>query len=321
MAKTPTIVKEIQLTPKRELDYSYQKNISYSQYTMWKKCPKQWALQYRDGHKIYTPSIHTVFGKALHEAFQHYIKVMYEKSAVAANKEDINKIFEDQFETHFINEHKKAKEIRTNYKKSDIDEFLKDGFEILNHLKKNRGKYFSKRGWHLVGIETPILIPPIKYNPNVLFMGFLDIVMYNENSKKFKIIDIKTSTNGWNDYAKKDEEKQFQLILYKKFFAEQFEVDIEDIDIEFFITRRKVYEGGDYPQKRFQVLSKNDIPSGKIKTNRAIKAIEEFMSECFVKNEYSTKEMIPNPSKWNCKFCPYSYKGKGKKFCGKGEQF
>ena len=45
MAKTPAIVKEIQLSPKRELDYSYQKNISYSQYTMWKKCPKQWALQ------------------------------------------------------------------------------------------------------------------------------------------------------------------------------------------------------------------------------------------------------------------------------------
>ena len=92
MPKTPSIVKEIQLSPKRELDYSYQKNISYSQYTMWKKCPKQWALQYRDGHKIYTPSIHTVFGKALHEAFQHYIKVMYETSAAAADREDILEI-------------------------------------------------------------------------------------------------------------------------------------------------------------------------------------------------------------------------------------
>ena len=40
---------------------SIQKNISYSQYSMWKKCPKQWALQYRDGHKIYKPSVHTVF--------------------------------------------------------------------------------------------------------------------------------------------------------------------------------------------------------------------------------------------------------------------
>ena len=29
MPKTPTIVKEIQLAPVKELDYSYQKNISY----------------------------------------------------------------------------------------------------------------------------------------------------------------------------------------------------------------------------------------------------------------------------------------------------
>ena len=60
-----------------------------------------------------------------------------------------------------------------------------------------------------------------------------------------------------------------------------------------------------------EIFHKNDFkcilpPSGKIKISRATKAIEEFMSECFVKNEYSTKEMLPNPSKWNCKFCPYS---------------
>ena len=34
MPKTPAIVKEIQLAPVKELDYSYQKNISYSQYML-----------------------------------------------------------------------------------------------------------------------------------------------------------------------------------------------------------------------------------------------------------------------------------------------
>jgi hypothetical protein len=156
-------------------------------------------------------------------------------------------------------------------------------------------------------------MPPVKYNPNVLFMGYLDIVMYNEKLNKFKIIDIKTSTNGWKlDYIKKDEDKQFQLILYKKFFAEQFGVPVGNIDIEFFITRRKVYEEGDFPQKRFQMYSP---PSGKIKISRATKAIEEFMSECFIKNEHSTKEMLPNPSKWNCTFCAFK---EDKKLCGLG---
>ena len=312
MAKTPAIVKEIQLTPKRELNYGFQKNISYSQYSMWKKCPKQWALQYRDGHKIYKPSVHTVFGKALHEAFQHYIQVMYDTSAAAADREDILELLKDKIREHYQDEYKKNKSQHFS-NPGELSEFYKDGVEILNYLKKNRGKYFSKRGWHLVGIETPILMAPTKYNPNVLFMGYLDIVMYNERLGKFKIIDIKTSTNGWKlDYVKKDEDKQFQLILYKKFFAEQFGVPVENIDIEFFITRRKVYEEGDFPQKRFQMYSP---PSGKIKISRATKAIEEFMSECFIENKHSTKEMLPNPSKWNCTFCAFK---EDKKLCGLG---
>ena len=315
MAKTPTIVKEIQRTPKREMNYGYQKNISYSQYTMWKKCPKQWALQYRDGHKMYKPSIHTVFGKALHEAFQHYIQTMYETSAAAADREDINEMLKDQLRAHYQDEYKKNKNQHFS-SAGELSEFYQDGVEILNYLKKHRGKYFSKRGWHLVGIETPILMPPMKYNPNVLFMGYLDIVMYNEKLDKFKIIDIKTSTNGWKlKYVKDDEDKQFQLILYKKYFAEQFGVPIENIDIEFFITRRKVYEEGDFPQKRFQMYSP---PSGKIKTSRATKAIEEFMSECFIENKHTTKEMHPNPSKWNCTFCPYK---EDKQLCGLGASF
>lgn len=315
MAKIPAIVKEIQLTPKREMNYGYQKNISYSQYTMWKKCPKQWALQYRDGHKMYKPSIHTVFGKALHEAFQHYIQTMYETSAAAADREDINEMLKDQLRVHYQDEYKKNKNQHFS-SAGELSEFYQDGVEILNYLKKHRGKYFSKRGWHLVGIETPILMPPMKYNPNVLFMGYLDIVMYNEKLDKFKIIDIKTSTNGWKlKYVKDDEDKQFQLILYKKYFAEQFGVPIENIDIEFFITRRKVYEEGDFPQKRFQMYSP---PSGKIKTSRATKAIEEFMSECFIENKHTTKTMHPNPSKWNCTFCPYK---EDKQLCGLGASF
>ena len=312
MPKIPTIVKEIQQTPKREVNYAFQKNISYSQYSMWKKCPKQWALQYRDGHKIYTPSVHTVFGKALHEAFQHYIQVMYDKSGAAADRENILELLKDKIREHYQDEYKKNKNQHFS-DPGELSEFYQDGVEILNYLKKHRGKYFSKRGWHLVGIETPILMPPMQYNPNVLFMGYLDIVMYNDRLNKFKIIDIKTSTKGWKlDYVKKDEDKQFQLILYKKFFAEQFGVNEKDIDIEFFITRRKVYEDGDYPQKRFQMYSP---PSGKIKMSRATQAISGFIKECFNGNEYSQKEMDPNPSKWNCTFCAFK---EDKKLCGLG---
>ena len=110
MAKIPTIVKEIQQYNHQKVNYAYQKNISYSQYSIWKKCPKHWALQYRDGHKIYNASIHAVFGKALHEALQHYLTVMYEKSGAAADREDILGMFKDKLREHYLDEYKKNKE-------------------------------------------------------------------------------------------------------------------------------------------------------------------------------------------------------------------
>ena len=174
--------------------------------------------------------------------------------------------------------------------------------KILNFIKKKRNQYFTKRGWYLAGIETPITLSPHSGFPNILYIGYLDLVLYHEPTNTFKIIDVKTSTKGWNDYNKKDEDKQFQLILYKKFFSKQFGVPIENIDIEFFIVKRKLYENCDFPQKRVQEFSP---ASGKIKVSKATKALNTFIEECFNNNEYTGKEMKPNPSKYNCTFCPF----------------
>ena len=65
--KIPPIIKEMKQHKSHEINYAYEKNISYSQYSMWKKCPKQWALQYREGHKVYNPSVHTVWRRCKFE--------------------------------------------------------------------------------------------------------------------------------------------------------------------------------------------------------------------------------------------------------------
>ena len=112
-------------------------------------------------------------------------------------------------------------------------EFFDDGIDIINWFKKKRGAYFTKKGWHLVGIEVPLVIPPnIQYN-NVIYKGFLDVVLYHEPTKKFLIIDIKTSTRGWNNKAKKDEDKQFQLVLYKHFFSKKHNIDPANVETYF----------------------------------------------------------------------------------------
>ena len=108
--------------------------------------------------------------------------------------------------------------------------------------------------------------------------------MYHEPTNTIKILDIKTSTRGWNDKAKKDENKQFQLILYKKYFSEQYNFPIENIEIEFFIVKRKLFESKDYVIPRIQLFKP---ASGKIKMSRASKAVNEFLTEAFTpKDEF-----------------------------------
>ena len=55
------------------LKYNYKEpesgvaKISYSQYAMYSKCPKQWELAYVKKLRTFQQSIHTIFGTAMHE--------------------------------------------------------------------------------------------------------------------------------------------------------------------------------------------------------------------------------------------------------------
>ena len=156
------------------------------------------------------------------------------------------------------------------------------------------------------------------YN-NVLYMGYLDVVTYNERTDTFKIIDIKTSTKGWNSYAKKDENKQFQLLLYKQFFSQQYNIPLDKIEIEFFIVKRKVLSWDDSnimsPHQAYRVQTFTP-PSGKIKLNKAKTAINNFIKECFNSSgNIKERDYSKSPSKWNCTFCPYKEE---QELCGEG---
>ncbi len=320
--KVPNIVKEIKNNPPPGINFAFQKNISYSQMSIFRGCPHRWKLQYKDKIKRFTSSIHTVFGTAMHEVIQHYLDVMFENSAAYADR-SIN--MEEKFQESFIGEYNKQYKTNKNSHFSDateMREFFEDGIAILEWFKKKRSRYFKKKGTYLVGCEVPIIIAPNKMYNNVLYMGYLDVVTYHEATETFKIIDIKTSTKGWNDYNKKDENKQFQLLLYKQYFSEQYGIPLDKIEIEFFILKRKVLDMDDEklmsPYQAYRVQQFTP-PSGKIKLGRARNAIEDFIHECF-NSSGDIKDVIypKTPSKWTCNFCPYKEE---KELCGAGLDF
>ena len=316
--KIPKIVREIRSNPPQEINFAFQKNISYSQMSIFRGCPHRWKLQYKDKIKRFTSSIHTVFGTAIHEVLQHYLDVMFDTSAANADKLDLESLFQEKFIGEYQNQYKKNKEQHFSTAE-EMREFFEDGVGILNWFVKKRAKYFSRRGWHLVGCELPLVISPNKMYTNIKYTGFLDVVLYNEKYDTFKIIDIKTSTRGWRDQDKKNEDKQYQLLLYKQFFSEQYGIPLKNIEIEFFIVKRKVLSFDDEnimsPHQAYRVQQFSP-PSGKIKLGRATKAINSFISECFNSNgDIKDIEYPKSPSKWNCNFCPYK---EDKENCGEG---
>ena len=91
-----------------EINHSFQRSVSYSQYSMWAKCPHQWYLTYVENKQPYQASIHTVFGTAFHETLQAYISTMYEVSGAAADAMDLIDIFQCKFADVYAKEYKSA---------------------------------------------------------------------------------------------------------------------------------------------------------------------------------------------------------------------
>jgi hypothetical protein len=310
--KIPQILKQIKNQPLREMNYAFEKAISYSQFSVFQSCPRKWSLQYRDGHYTSESSIYMTFGTALHETLQHYITTIYEQSGAAADRIDLKEYFEDRFRETYLKDYKSNKNIHFS-DSVEMNEFFEDGIAILNFVKKKRASYFGKRGWHLVGCELPLVITPNPKYPNILYKGYLDVVLYHEDTNKIKILDIKTSTKGWSDKEKKDEIKQFQLILYKKFFSQQYNISVDDIEVEFFIVKRKVWENSDFPISRIQEFRP---ASGKVKLNKAYNAVNEFIGEVFNSDgSHNSRIHLPRPSAHNCRFCPFK---DNKELCDKG---
>ena len=305
--KKPQILKEIINKELPEVNYAYQKSISYSQMSTYRSCPHKWSLQYKDGHRNNDPNIYFTFGTSMHEVIQDWLTALYEESATKADEMDLEELFRENFINLYKKEYKKFN--NTHYSSPEqLREFFEDGVAILDFIKKKRSTYFSKRGWHLAGIELPIVM---NVGTNLLYKGYIDMVLYHEPTNKFYIYDIKTSTSGWGNKAKRDEAKQMQLVLYKKFFNEQHGIPLENIEVEFFIVRRKVWENSEYPIHRVQL---HKPAAGRNKLSKADRMIKEFIDECFTpKGKYQEKEHNKIVSSM-CKWCAFN---DNKELCNK----
>ena len=276
------------------------KRISYSQYSQWDVCPWKWKLNYVDKLSTFTDNIHTLFGTSMHEVLQTYLTVMYEDTVKMADALPLQEMLLKRMKTNYTQiMGRNGGEVFVE--QTEMEEFYQHGLLILEWFKKKRGSYFSKKGYELVGIEVPI---DYKMNDGVKFIGYIDVLIHDTVRDRYKIIDIKTSTMGWNKYQKADKNKTDQLLLYKNFWGLQNNVPLDKIDVEYFIVKRKLYEKVDFPQRRVQTFTP---ANGKPSINKVVNNVNRFVEDCFVDDKHNTNvNYMKNPSPKNCRFCEFN---------------
>jgi hypothetical protein len=278
-----------------ELKEIKKKRVSFSQYSTFLKCPHKWYLDYVKNLRVKDDNINTTFGTAIHHAFQTYLTSLYKEGVGIADSLDVKKLFLDKFNEEI----KKVKDV----KEEEFTDFIFDGNDIIDTFCKsaNRLKYFPTKDYELVGIEIPLEIP---IKNNVEFVGFIDIVLKERDKEYYRIIDFKTSSNGWNSYMKEDVSKLAQLHLYKSVYSKKFNVPLNNIEVEFFIVKRKLYENASFPQSRIQVFKPS---AGPTIIKESIKSFVEFLDYGFTQegnyNEVNEYIKVPGKAKKNCKYC------------------
>lgn len=280
-----------------------KKRVSYSQFSTWYNCRHKFFLDKVKGLSEFEDSVSTCFGTAMHETIQLYIETLYKVSSKDAGLHDLNEIFLVAFNRELA---RKEKGIPVEITPEVYKEYVEDAANIISTFTNitNRVKYFPSGKYEFISVEDEIIMP---IKNEVEFVCYIDLVLKEKSTGRYRIIDIKTSTQGWNHYQTDSKIKQYQVLLYKAFFSRKYNIDINMIDVEFFILKRKLYENYTLPQSRIQTF----IPNNNQKAvAESLNEFAGFVTECFTDNgTYITDEKIyiktPGKAYKNCKYCPH----------------
>ena len=309
-SKLPEQLQEIK-TPeeiKSSPEYNTKKFISYSQFSMYNNCPHSWKLNYVDKLKPVSVSIHMTFGTAMHTTLQKYLTTLYSEGVEAADSLYLSTLLYENLSKEYKESVKQNNGIHFSTP-DELEEFYNDGVDIIKFFKKERTTYFKTNGFELVGVEVPLFLPS-DVNENVYIYGFIDVALYDSVNNIYKLEDIKTSTKGWSKWQKDDFGKIAQLLIYKKYFSKQYNIPIDNIDVEYFIVKRKLYENVEFQQKKIQLFSP---PAGKINMNKSNNLLNGFINTAFTPegnydlNSHHKKTLTSHA----CKFCLF----KGTEHC------
>lgn len=208
------------------------KYISFSEYKQFLSCEFKWYLKHR--LKIEEPTSEVlVFGNAVHNSVE---KIASDIQNGIIVEYDYRKLFAQEFQKQldkYENPALKAGVILTTQ--------LVDEAEIILVELDFANKY---KDWEIVKAEQELFTPILdeqSEEEQIFFKGFVDLVLKKQVQNKtiYRIIDYKTANKPWDLKTKQKDEFFFsQVIFYKHFFSKQFNIPVEDIEIQFVVLSR-----------------------------------------------------------------------------------
>ena len=247
-----------------------KEHISYSEMKMWAECPRKHKLVYLDKISLFKGNEFTAFGQAVHSTCENLLL-----------NENLDK------EKHFM---ESFLEQTNQLQKEDLDNDL---IESMKEQGRNISKFVlpavkSYFGDYEVLSTEEMLYVPIDGYDDIYFKGYIDLVLKDKNGK-IHIVDWKTCSWGWDSSKKTNKLINYQLTLYKYFYAKKHNIEkLKDIEVHFALLKR--------------TAKKNNVEifrstSGDRRIKNSLKLLNNAL--------YNIKKKVSIPNRLSCQYCEF----------------
>ncbi len=257
-------------------------HISFSEFSLFNQCGHRHLLEKHLGIIQQPPSIHLFFGNAIHSAIEISLKENF----------DVNSrvdFFRSTFTKSMMDNMKETADFKNNFY-----DFLDQGEQILRILDIER----VFKDYEIVSIEEALYE---NIHLNFFFKGFIDIVLRHKITKRYKILDWKTSGTDW-DVSKKKKDEIFlsQMRFYKFFWGKKNNVSLNEIDCEYVVLNRLQDKKNpkSYPGRLQEVTIESTLDEIKI----SLKNLAQTIQMIHINQQFPKIKQISSTS--GCIFCP-----------------
>lgn len=258
-------------------------HISFSEYSLFNQCGHRHLLEKYLGIYQQPPSIHLYFGNAIHASIELSLKEGWDIEKRVQN-------FKVAFTKDMLDNMK-----NTNDFKQHFQNFLVQGEYILRFLDLNR----ILDEYDIVSVEEPLYE---QIYSKYYFKGFIDLVLRHKVTKRYRIVDWKTSGEDWKvEYKKKDFIFLSQMRFYKFFWCRKNNVSFSEVDCMYVVLNRLTDKNNpnSYPGNIQYVEINSTEEEIKTSLDNLAKSIRMIhIEKRFPKVKFTLGE------REGCKFCP-----------------